>query len=185
MYSVIKKSRKAAIGKNDPVFSILRCFSFEGDEKLSHAKWFEKHKFGVKGAGRVLQFLGLAELDKQSVIGWKAKPRLFQIAKKARSLKGDSTEAPKTQDDEILLDMLYAVATGLSVITDVESSDYFDRHAFCHLQESVADFTSVIFEELGLTVMDDNYDEEKPTPLLRELFIEGAGKVAKVPGTAS
>jgi hypothetical protein len=186
MNALTKKSRKAAISKTDPLALILRnCCRFWEERKLSHAEWLEEHKASVIAAGRVLQFLGLAEPDKQSVIGWKAKPRLFQIAKKARSLKCYSTEAPKTQDDEILLDMLYAIAAGVSVFTDVESSDYFDRHAYCHFRESVADFTSVVFEELGLTVVDDNYDEEKPTLLLRELFIQGAGKVAKFAGTAS
>jgi hypothetical protein len=152
-----------------------------GEETLSHAQWFENHKFGVWGAGRLLQFLRLAEPDKRSAIGWKARPRLFQIAKKARPPKVESKAPRSTQDDAILVDMLYGIAVGLIFEDPPPPSGDFDRTEFIR-PRVVHDFTSCLLEELGLMLEDDS-GLEKPTPLLRELFAQGAlklGKPAKV-----
>jgi hypothetical protein len=114
-----KKRRKAAISKTDPLMLILRNFcSVRGDRKLSHATWLENHRSGVIAAGRVLQFLGLADLDELSGIGWKAKPLFFRFAKEAKPLyvapqDGGCEELEFTNEDSVLIDMLSGIATQL------------------------------------------------------------------------
>jgi hypothetical protein len=112
MNSLKTKSRKAAISTTDPLISILRNYCFLWEEReLTHAQWVDKHKPCVMAAGRVLQFVGLAEPNKESAIGWKAKARFFQIAKGAAPPDDGTYETSRTDDDALVVDMLDGIAT--------------------------------------------------------------------------
>jgi hypothetical protein len=109
--------------------------------------------------GPLFQFLGLAEPDKQSVIGWKAKPRFFQIGKEAAP-PNYSFEEERTEDDAVLVDMLTGIAAGV----------LFDE---CFEQRmSVLYCTYRLLEGVRLMRWDE-VDEWIPTPLVRELFTQG------------
>jgi hypothetical protein len=160
-----KKSPIASIAKNDPLILMLRRFmSFCYEEKHSHANWLWNHEFGVKGAGRVLRFLNLAEPDEQSCIGWKAKPRFFELAKKAEALALDSDESFITEEDEVLIDMLDGIAAGAISLSDC---NFLQRERWVRIP-AVLTFVSCVLEGLGLLTM----GEFKPTPLLHKMFVE-------------
>jgi hypothetical protein len=164
MNSLKTKSWKAAISTTDPLILILRNCRFVWE--LSDADWLNSYKLSVMAAGRVLQFLSLAEPDKQSPIGWKAKPRFFQIAKEAappNSFMEERTEE-RTEDDALLVDMLDGIAA--SVLFDEE----FEKRI------SVLNFTYSLLERVRLMRWDE-VDEWLPTPLVRELFMQGALKI--------
>jgi hypothetical protein len=80
--------------------------------------------------GCVFEFLGLAEWDPQSAIGWKAKPRLFQIATDAKLLDGDAfwtSQGEPDVEDMRLMEMLHGIATA-ELIECGESDDYYDSY---------------------------------------------------------
>ena len=172
MYSLIEKSKTAVISKRDPLTPMLReLFRFYSEETLSHAEWLENRELVVRGTGRMLQFLGLAEPDKQSDIGWKANSRLFQLTKKAEPPKADPYKLARTEDDAVLVDMLDGIAAG--VLFDSDLFTYFDSAKYFDRREIVIDFTSIVLEGLGL-MLEDEDDLEKLAKLGRPLAIRVA-----------
>jgi hypothetical protein len=111
MLSTTRKSSAVTIFKTNAVIAILRksCSSC-GKEKISHAEWLEKYEIHLMAAGRVLQFLGLAEPDYQSGIGWKATSRFFQMAKSAEAVDSNFDGPWITEDDGLLVNMLEGIA---------------------------------------------------------------------------
>jgi hypothetical protein len=83
-------------------------------------------------AGRVLQFLGLAELDERSDIGWTAKPKFFQMAKEAEPAlleepkECNSNEPELTKEESVLVDMLDGIATEVLFDAELITSEYGD-----------------------------------------------------------
>jgi hypothetical protein len=196
MNSLKTKSRNAAISKTDPLISVLRnCWFVWEEQGLTHAQWFETHKSGVIVVGRVFEFLGLAEPDEQSVIGWKAKPRFFQIAKETaptNSFEEERTEE-RTKDDALLVDMLTGIATQklvdwgmpINICGGYATSPISDEWTEFFEQRGIAlYFTCEVLEGMGLLRLDE-VDEWQPTPLLRELFTQGALKIANAAPTSS
>jgi hypothetical protein len=68
------------------VIAILRpfCRHFKWDLNISDAEYMENNLLEFKGIGSVFHFLGLADLDDSSVIGWRAKPEFFEIVTRAQ-----------------------------------------------------------------------------------------------------
>jgi hypothetical protein len=117
----------------------------------------------VRCVGHLLEFLDLAELKKRTKIGWKAKPRFFQLARNTEVLTRDPNERSLTHDNRIVINMLTGIATG-------EKCNYF----LCKDKQrpTVLVFTLLVLQGLGLT-----REECEPTPLLRELLVHGAVKI--------
>jgi hypothetical protein len=152
------------------IAQLRELHSWDGEEKLSHAEWLEKRKLQVSGVGRVLQFLGLAEPDERSCLGWKARQRFFQIAKKTKGQNYRVFEGLRTENDAIIVDMLRGLAIGV-VTNDL------DKAADVYIREQSSVFMYAVCVLSGLDLYFEDEDEEAmPSPLLRELFLQRAVK---------
>jgi hypothetical protein len=147
---------------------------------MSHAEWLGKHQIQVKAAGRVLRFLGLAEPDQKSDIGWRAKRRFVQIAKKAELQNRDPNELSKTKHDEVLFDMLEAIAIGVFK----GGPPAYDLATHNETDVGVQEFNLLLLSGLGLIRLNDHFDPIV-TPLLRELFVQGAVQIQKAASASS
>jgi hypothetical protein len=192
MNSLIKKSRRAPISKTDPLALLLRncCFFWE-ERKLSHAEWVENHKPSVMAAGRVLQFLDLAEAAERSGIGWTAKPIVFQMAKDAEPALDaepqdyNSDEFETTKEESVMVDMLDGIATAVLFDNKLSTSQYSfgSWPEFFQQREIVLHFTHRVL--LGTGLMRSTEEGYQPSPLLCELFTQGATKIGNAARTSS
>jgi hypothetical protein len=107
----------------------------------------------IKRLGRIFKFLGLAEDDKQSVLGWKPTAKLIRMVaeRAARPTKGSNKRA--TRKDDAMMQSLLQLADGWVEQTFTDDFVFNVLNCFGLLRESV-------------------YGECKPTALLREMLQE-------------
>jgi hypothetical protein len=150
------------------IAQLRKLYSLDGEETLSNAEWLQNHKLGARGAGRVLQFLGLAEQEERSCLGWKAKHRFYQIAEKAELQNFGVFDGPRTEADAIMVDMLTGIAVGAITFGADRSA-----HVVSHEQNRIVRYTLNVLGGLDLCMEDDD-GKKMPTPLLRELLLQRA-----------
>jgi hypothetical protein len=105
----------------------------------------------IERLGRIFKFLGLAEDDKQSVLGWKPTAKLIRMVaeRAARPTKGSNKRA--TRKEEAMIQSLLQLADGWVEQTFTDDFVFNVLNCFGLLRESV-------------------YGECKPTTLLQELL---------------
>jgi hypothetical protein len=124
------------------------------DSDLGAIEYLEKYDGLIRGIGRILELLGLAELDERRLIGWKATRRLIGLIadRGARPLKGTKTRASYT--DLALLGLLLVAA-------NMDDWGGFSGSVFAYQ----------VLEASGL-LRRGGSDDWRPTPLLAQLFVE-------------
>jgi hypothetical protein len=107
----------------------------------------------IKRLGRMFKFLGLAEDDKQSVLGWKPTAKLIRMVaeRAARPTKGSNKRA--TRKDDAMMQSLLQVADGWVEQTFTDDFVFNVLNCFGLLRENI-------------------YGECKPTAPLRDMLQE-------------
>jgi hypothetical protein len=134
------------------LITILRnSFEFVGDEKLNNLEYIARHENDIKRTGPVLEFLGLAEKDKQAPFGWKPTHSFFDIIARKGTRRLKQSKKPRTADEAMVANLFCAVASGEGLFSN--------------------DLGEALLGALGL-FRDDNDGNPKPTRLLRKLYLE-------------
>jgi hypothetical protein len=138
------------------LISILqKACTFEGDGHLSAGEYLKKYRRLIEETCRLLEGLGLAELDDQSELGWKPTARLVSIIAKQATRPLRNSKTRETQRDNLLLDAVIDLAH--LNLDDVPGAVHYG------------------FEVLGvLGLLRSSVDDIawKPTRLLRQLVLE-------------
>jgi hypothetical protein len=179
---MIEELSDVSTSKTIVLISILRsCYFIWEERELEDTEWIEKHKSGVMAVGRVLHFLGLAEPDERTMIGWTAKPRFFQLAKEAEPALNaepqhcDADQPEPTEEESVMVDMVSDIATGVLFSDELITSQYqdLDWPEFFQQRDVVMSFTYLVLRGAGLIRTNED-GEFKPNPVLFELFMQGA-----------
>jgi len=160
------------ISETRPLVSILRaCFSLQGEQKLSNKSWLKNHQVQIRAAGHVLAFLGLAELDEKSRIGWRPNQDFFLTVKRARSALLSVNRRMIVECDPVMDDMLWGIASHeLWLYKNVTCSHW-------QMQHMVMSFISHFLVQCGL--LRDVGDDFVPTRALGALLVRGTARAVK------
>lgn len=136
------------------VVSIFQqAIQYKGHEERDQAKYVKRHATKIKDAGLMFNYLGLAEPDDNSPIGWKPTHRMMEVIA-LRASKPKSSRASGKED--FLIEYLYTLSFG-------ESKDR-------------ADFAFEFLKVIGLLRSDDCEGCWVSTLQLKELFKQDQSK---------
>ncbi len=122
-------------------------------------KYVKRYAHAIERAGQLFEYLGLANVDKQSPLGWRPTPVLLDIMNKQAGRKSPRSNKPISVVDRLLMDLL----------TDVILGDDEDH------QIDLFSLGFDVLRELGL-VRKDSDGNMGPTRSLLRLFEDAYNK---------
>jgi hypothetical protein len=134
--------------------------SFGDDKHLTSAQFLAEYDQVVKATGRLLTYIGLAEQDEKSDLGWEPTPHLISIIAKKAARELKPSKCTRTSYENFVLGVLLDAALG------------DDKEVKCGSRARL--FASSALAALGLLRNDDE-GIWRPTALLRELLWQQKG----------
>jgi hypothetical protein len=124
------------------------------DDERDPKKYLKKYASDIKLAGQLFEYLGLAQIDERSPLGWKPTDQLVDIIAKKAARPSKPTAKSAINGGGLILDLL----------TDAVFGQDHDDDMHNHLGDKV-------LNAIGLIQDCENYWEA--TPLLLQLFAYG------------
>jgi len=138
---------------------IVRIFQKEfhlGYVERDPVKYVKRYPGEIDWAGRLFKYLGLAELDKQSPLGWRSTPLLVNLMNKQPARKSKSSSKPIPMMNKLVVDLLQDAVIG---------DESYKVHG------SVLCLGFNVLKELGL-MREDREGDIGATPRLIRLFVD-------------
>ena len=117
-------------------------------------KYVKRYAWHIEWAGRLLQYLGLAKLDKQSPLGWRPTPLLLDLMNKRSARKSKPSHKPLPMLNRLIVNLLQDAVIG--------DESY-------KVSGAVLSLGYEVLQELGL-VREDREGDIGATPRLIRLF---------------
>ena len=128
-----------------------RVFQLAGSEERVPEKYVKSYKSDIEEAGQLFAYLGLAEPDTQSPLGWRPTPALMDVIAKRAVRESKPIDRMVRAEDSLIISLLCDAAFG----------EAHKRYPLCAFS---------VLTALGLAR--EAYNDDWPTLQLRRLFAE-------------